>query len=742
MSIQDDAPTAVQLGEGWRRLQAHPMDWAVWLGLARAYADRALPWQLDYCWMQASRCMDAAYRATGSVTKPECCSSLDGCWEGGANQLTLSVPWSGLERALALLRQALAVDGADWLSALYLVRCLDMQAHAADGDDALQALRQEAHEAVKLALQCEPIRGETGHLLAQWRMQAGEPALALAAATAALQQVPQRHGTWLLKAQVLMQLGHETQARQAFAKAGESQNPAFLPLLADKLFLYNFGLEALAVREAVTQLTPHDEGAWLALAQMQSRLWQVDRARQSVQRVLEMSPNHPAAKSLLDDLDAAGYSREQFERARLQFMTQGLGPNAQGGTRLLMQSLYQSHLGATEVAELHRQVGEVMQAQACEQRAVDAPVPESLPGLGSGRRLRVGYVSGDLHRQHPVNIFMLPILQRHDLQRLEVFVYHTGTFVDEYTRAARAAVDHWRECVQLDDVALHRLIVQDRLDVLVDLAGHTASHRLGVFAMRAAPVQMSYLGYPHSTGLSCMDWLIADQVVAPPAHQTLFSEKLAYVSGCVFCWAPDEDYPIHTRAVPSSDCGVTFGSFNNLLKLDDATLATWARILLECPHSRLLLKSAVLADPAVVRKTYDRFASLGVSAERLEFRGPSELSLMMQEYLDVDIALDPFPYNGGTTSLQALWMGCPMVSLRGENFVSRMGASFLTHMDRKEWVAESIDQYVEIALRLAQLGPTTTSARMAQRKAMQQSPVCAIDQQVRDIEDIFAKAVH
>ncbi len=289
------------------------------------------------------------------------------------------------------------------------------------------------------------------------------------------------------------------------------------------------------------------------------------------------------------------------------------------------------------------------------------------------------------------------------------------------------------------------MIVDDRIDVLVDLAGHTATHRLGVFASRPAPVQMSYLGYPHSTGLPCIDWMIADEVVAPPAHAHLFTERVARVTGSVFCWAPVDEYPLPTETgevgALSNDKPVVFASFNNLLKVDDATLAVWAQVLCACPDSQLLLKSAVLADPAVVAQTRQRFEAQGVAPERLILRGPSELSLMMQEYLDVDIALDPFPYNGGTTSLQALWMGCPLVALEGGNFVSRMGASFLTHLGRTEWLACDAGDYVTKAQALATEVRLKPWSRQAQRAAMKASRLCDIEQHTREIEGIYLQAM-
>jgi predicted O-linked N-acetylglucosamine transferase (SPINDLY family) len=259
--------------------------------------------------------------------------------------------------------------------------------------------------------------------------------------------------------------------------------------------------------------------------------------------------------------------------------------------------------------------------------------------------------------------------------------------------------------------------------------------------MRGAPVQMTYLGYPHSTGLRCFDWLIADAVVAPPEHDALFVERVARLPGSVFCWAPVDPDPLQADATQPVQGPVVFGSFNNLLKLSDTTVALWAQVLAAVPDSVLLIKAPVLRDEAVQATTRARFVAQGVDPQRLQFRGPTELSEMMQEYHDVHIALDPTPYNGGTTSLQALWMGCPMVTLEGANFVSRMGASFLRAMGHHAWVAQDAQDYVRIAATLAQQLRTHVWSRHILRSQMLASPVCDIAAHTRHIEAVYAQAV-
>jgi predicted O-linked N-acetylglucosamine transferase (SPINDLY family) len=199
-----------------------------------------------------------------------------------------------------------------------------------------------------------------------------------------------------------------------------------------------------------------------------------------------------------------------------------------------------------------------------------------------------------------------------------------------------------------------------------------------------------------------MDWILGDKVVTPEVDDGLCSERVARLPGVVFCYAPEVDYPYPGFPDEVANRPLTFGSFNNVPKLTPRTLKLWARILASVPDSRLLLKAPSFSDPGAVRLFTERLQKLGVSLDRVDFRGPTGLSDMMAEYAEVDIALDPVPYNGGTTSLQAMWMGVPVVVMRGHNFVSRMGASFMTAAGLPEWVAQDDESYVRLAIRMAQ----------------------------------------
>jgi protein O-GlcNAc transferase len=306
---------------------------------------------------------------------------------------------------------------------------------------------------------------------------------------------------------------------------------------------------------------------------------------------------------------------------------------------------------------------------------------------------------------------------------------------DAQTQLAKKRVAQWVDVTTWNDRQLTRRIEDDGIDILLDLAGHTSQQRMSLFAQRAAPVQATFLGYPGSTGVPNIDWLLADAVVAPPGSEPLFSEQVLRLPGSVFCYAPEEDYPYPDYGQAHAERSLTFGSFNNVPKLTPRTLRLWAQILQQVPGSRLLLKAPSFKDLGAVEVFTQRFAALGIPAERLEFRGPVGLTDMMAEYADVDIALDPMPYNGGTTSLQALWMGVPVVALAGHNFVSRMGSSFLTAAGMSDWVASGDEDYVGIAVAKARDRQALLALKQGLRQHLQLCAAWNIDKYTRHFEE-------
>jgi predicted O-linked N-acetylglucosamine transferase (SPINDLY family) len=251
---------------------------------------------------------------------------------------------------------------------------------------------------------------------------------------------------------------------------------------------------------------------------------------------------------------------------------------------------------------------------------------------------------------------------------------------------------------------------------------------------------VTYLGYPGSTGVPNIDYLLADAVVAPANNDTLFSEHVLRFSSSVFCYAPEEHYPLPQWTEAMATRPLTFGSFNNSTKLTQRTLKLWARVLQAVPHSRLVLKAPSFADAGAQALFAHQFSNLGVDAARIEFRGPVGLPQMMTEYADIDIALDPTPYNGGTTSLQALWMGVPVLTLHGQQFVERMGASFMQAAGLPEWVATSEDDYVDIAQRMASDRHALLNLKKGLRTRLLNQPAWDAVRHTRELEDLLLQA--
>jgi predicted O-linked N-acetylglucosamine transferase (SPINDLY family) len=316
------------------------------------------------------------------------------------------------------------------------------------------------------------------------------------------------------------------------------------------------------------------------------------------------------------------------------------------------------------------------------------------------RRLRIGYVSADFY-EHPVACFLEPIFAHHDREQFEIFLYSGTARADAVTDRFRGYADGWRDLARGRGAEDARCIAEDRVDILVDLGGHTGGFLL-LFARAPAPVQVAYLGYPCTTGLSLMDWRLTDARADPPETQPFSSERLLHLPGSYFCYRPPADSPAPVQAPALRGGHVTFGSFNNPAKITRAAIAHWAEVLRAVPDSRLLLKFGGLDQPAMQERLRGRFAEGGIAPERLEFRGVTkDRAAHLATFNEVDIALDSWPYNGATTTCEALWMGVPVVSLRGATHASRMGWSLLSAAGLPELAAASPEEFVARAVSMA-----------------------------------------
>jgi protein O-GlcNAc transferase len=340
------------------------------------------------------------------------------------------------------------------------------------------------------------------------------------------------------------------------------------------------------------------------------------------------------------------------------------------------------------------------------------------------RRLRIGYVSPDL-RTHSIAFFIEPLLAAHNHDKYEIFCYANVTHPDAVTKRLQALADCWRDVAKLSDDQAARLIREDRIDILIDLAGHTADNRLLVFARKPAPIQVAYLGYPNTRGLTTINYWLSDAYADPvTSSEHYYVEEIVRLPRGFNCYRPLPESP-EVGPLPALRAGhITFGSFNNASKISEPTIACWAKILLGVPTARLLLKARALSDEQTRDHVRQAFAANGIAPQRIDMIGRVASSAEhLALYNRVDIGLDTFPYNGHTTTCEALWMGVPVVTLAGQTHAARVGVSLLTHAGLPEFIAENPEAYVALAVALAKDLKHLQALRQGLRMQLQRSPL-------------------
>lgn len=352
----------------------------------------------------------------------------------------------------------------------------------------------------------------------------------------------------------------------------------------------------------------------------------------------------------------------------------------------------------------------------------------------SARPLRVGFVSPDL-RNHPVGYFLESLLAQIDSGSVTLFAYPAKTGEDEVTHRLRRRFHAWRPIAGLSDEAAARLIHDDGIHVLIDLAGHTTDNRLSLFGWRPAPVQATWLGYFATTGVAEIDWLLATRIEVPESGRDRFTEAIRYLPDTRLCFtAPHADIPV--GELPALRRGwLTFGCFQNLGKLGDSVLAAWARILGRLPLARLRLQCPQLGSDAERERLVRRLRDHGIDATRVSMHGAVAREAYLAAHAEVDLILDSFPYPGGTTTCEALWMGVPTVTLIGMTMIERQGASFLSVAGLPEWIASDVDEYVERAVAAAANLPALAALRSGLRGRVLASPLFDAPRFARAFED-------
>ncbi|HEY4184097.1 MAG TPA: tetratricopeptide repeat protein [Polyangia bacterium] len=486
------------------------------------------------------------------------------------------------------------------------------------------------------------------------------------------------------------------------------------------------------LRRAIA-LDPTNIAALVNLGAVQNRLSQLAAAAETARRVLALAPENAAAHGNL-----AGVLREQGDiAASLVHYRRALAAQPDS------MNIFSSYLLARQADPTATPAELLADHRVWEERFAKPLDPGPTGGFGArapepDKRLRIGYVSADL-RSHSVASFIEPLLGAHDRATFEVFCY-SSTVPDAVTARIRTQADEWRETRHLTDAALAELVARDQIDILVDLAGHTAENRLQAFARRPAPVQVSYCGYPGTTGLSAIGWRLTDATADPQGDSDPhYAERLWRLPNGFLCYQPEVADLAPAGPPPALAWGmVTFGSFNNLSKLNDGVLDLWAEVLSAVPSSRLLLKCRGLGDDGPRERVWGRFAAHGIAPERITVAPYTATRLEhLAVYGEVDIGLDSFPYNGTTTTCEAMWMGVPVVTLRGSAHPGRVGPSLMTRVGLSDLVAATPEAYVRTCARLAADLGGLAELRAGMRARVAGAPLGTPALMARDIEAAF-----
>ncbi len=457
----------------------------------------------------------------------------------------------------------------------------------------------------------------------------------------------------------------------------------------------------------------------------------LDEAEVCLRQSIQLEPHKPLAHSLLGVvLKNVGRSAEAEAAFRQALALQPEFADAIQNLISILNLRFEAN--EDEIIALARDYDK------CVGEPFRAAWPAHARGGDVARRLRVGYVSADFKR-HAVAQFFEPLLAHHDASAVEVFCYANVEAEDDWTERLKGLAHHWHSILGLSDTAAAQLIASHQIDVLVDLSGHSSGNRLPVFARKPAPVQMTYMGYPGTTGLHAMDYKIMDIYSAPSElADKAYTERILRLPHSLWCYQPDVTMP-EPSALPALERGyLTFGSFNNFNKIDQPSLQLWAELLRAVPQSRLLLLT--VPEGAARANLVKAFAERGVDATRLEFHGRVDQATFQKMFLQVDVSLDPISVNGATTTCESLWMGVPVISLVGSRFLMRAGYSILQTAGLPEFVAESPADYLNIALRLHNNLPELAALRSSLRARLQQTPLTDAVRFTRNLEALYRSA--
>ena len=501
--------------------------------------------------------------------------------------------------------------------------------------------------------------------------------------------------------------------------------------LGELMFEQGLNEDAIQYFKNVIKIKPDYAEAHANLGFMYAHIGELSEALDSYQKSIQCNPDNAVAHNNLGNLfkDRCEHDKAiwHYEKALT------IQPDyADAHSNLLLCINYLTEVSPSEIFEAHKKWQE--------QQAPDlaGKIQSYANDLSTDRRLRIGYISPDF-RDHSVARFLEPVLIKHDKNKFEIYAYSNVKIEDRTTARFRRLTNHWRDISTSDTEAAVTQIRDDMIDILVDLAGHTANNSMPVLVRKPAPVQVTYLGYPATTGLSTMDYRLTDAAADPPGlTDEYYTERLIRLPHGFLCYQPSAE-TLAINDLPSQTAGfVTFACFNNQAKINNTLIKLWQKILAELPGARLLLKSHQLSDLSIRTSVQKRLADMGITLDRVEMVGWLEsFSQHMDIYNKTDIALDTYPYNGTTTTCEALWMGIPVITLAGKSHHSRVGTSILTSAGITEFITETPDDYVDIAVNLARDTAKLARIRHTLRERISESPLTDAGQFTLDLENAY-----
>ena len=623
-----------------------------------------------------------------------------------------------VERGIELIRQAIAIapDAAPYHSNLgNLLRTTGRHV--------------EASACFRESLRLVPGNAETWVNLSAALCEAGHFDDALSACERALSLRPDMPEAHLNRAIALQRLGQIQAAIEACEKAIELRSDyadahANLGMLLRQA---KRGNEAVAAYRRALAIRPDSPRIWYNLANTLCDQQQVGEAAQAFQTALSLKPDFAEAHTNLANLRLA---QGRVDDAVLHYRRAIELRHSDSAAHSALLAALHFDLGCDDAQLIHEH-------QQWAARHAPALLTETAPPPHSpGRKLRIGYVSPRF-RFHVVGLLIEPLLRHHNRDSVEIICYSDHPAPDAVTERLAGYADHWRQTTALSDEQLAQQVRDDRIDLLVDLNQHMANNRMGVFARKPAPVQAAYLGYAATTGLPAMDYRLTDVHMDPSGTAAPGPEQLIHLPDCYWCYPGAPGAPSITPLPADSNGHITFGSMNSFNKVNPAVIAAWAAILRAVPTSRLRLM--IEGGRPGNEHVLEAFAAHGIPPERIDLLRRESYDAYLAAYNGIDIGLDPFPYNGGVTSLDAMWMGVPIVTLAGRRSVGRAGVSLLMNLGLPEFIAATPEQYVLIAGSLSSDLRRLRELRSTLRERMRNSPIMDAPRFARNVEDAYRR---